>query len=49
MTDDAVPPEDADGDDEPGRDELPEELDVTAYVGPYVVPDIKRRRIAGAI
>ena len=29
-------------------DELPEELDVTAYVGPYVFPDIRRRRIAGA-
>jgi hypothetical protein len=49
VTDDPVPPEDADGHDEPGRDELPEELDVTAYVGPYVFPDIKRRRIAGAI
>jgi hypothetical protein len=34
-------------DDERG-DELPEELDVTAYVGPYVFPDIRRRRIAGA-
>jgi hypothetical protein len=30
-------------------DDLPEELDVTAYVGPYVFPDIRRRRIAGAI
>jgi hypothetical protein len=29
-------------------DDLPEELDVTAYVGPYVFPDIRRRRIAGA-
>jgi len=29
-------------------DELPEELDVTAYVGPYTFPDIRRRRIAGA-
>ncbi len=27
-------------------DELPEDLDVTAYVGPYVFPDIRRRRIA---
>jgi hypothetical protein len=35
--------------DEPGGDQLPEDLDVTAYVGPYVFPDIKRRRIAGAI
>ncbi len=30
-------------------DALPEDLDVTAYVGPYVFPDIRRRRIAGAI
>jgi hypothetical protein len=29
-------------------DELPDELDVTAYVGPYVFPDIRRRRIAAA-
>ena len=28
-------------------DELPEDLDVTAYIGPYVFPDIRRRRIAG--
>jgi hypothetical protein len=34
---------------EAGGDDLPEELDVTAYVGPYVFPDIRRRRIAGAI
>ena len=27
-------------------DALPEDLDVTAYVGPYVFPDIRRRRIA---
>jgi hypothetical protein len=30
-------------------DELPEDLDVTAYVGPYLFPDIRRRRIAGGI
>jgi hypothetical protein len=30
-------------------DELPEDLDVTAYVGPYTFPDIKRRRIAGSM
>jgi hypothetical protein len=41
------PSADANGD-EPA-DELPEDLDVTAYVGPYVFPDIKRRRIAGTI
>ena len=27
-------------------DALPEDLDVTAYVGPYTFPDIRRRRIA---
>ena len=31
-----------------GGDQLPEDLDVTAYVGPYLFPDIKRRRLAGA-
>jgi hypothetical protein len=30
-------------------DELPADLDVTAYVGPYLFPDIRRRRIAGAL
>lgn len=30
-------------------DELPADLDVTALVGPYLFPDIRRRRIAGAI
>jgi len=30
-------------------DALPEDLDVTAYVGPYVFPDIRRRRIAAAL
>jgi hypothetical protein len=30
-------------------DSLPEDLDVTAYVGPYLFPDIRRRRVAGAI
>lgn len=34
--------------DEP-RDELPADLDVTAFVGPEVFPDIRRRRLAGAI
>jgi hypothetical protein len=36
-------------DDEHSGDELPDDLDVTAYVGPYTFPDIKRRRIAGTI
>ncbi len=31
------------------QDQLPEELDVTAYVGPYVFPNITRRRIPGAM
>ena len=30
-------------------DQLPEDLDVTAYVGPYLFPDISRRRIAGGL
>jgi hypothetical protein len=34
---------------ESGGDALPEDLDVTAYVGQYTFPDIRRRRIAGAI
>src|SRR4051812_10125781 len=33
----------------PAGDALPQDLDVTAYVGPYVFPDIRRRRIAAAI
>ncbi|MBV8950332.1 MAG: hypothetical protein JOZ99_05610 [Actinobacteria bacterium] len=31
------------------HDALPEDLDVTAYVGPYVFPNITRRRIAGSL
>ncbi|MGZ8734882.1 MAG: hypothetical protein ACXW1M_06810 [Acidimicrobiia bacterium] len=30
-------------------DALPEDLDVTAYVGPYTFPDIRRRRIAATL
>ena len=30
-------------------DALPEDLDVTAYVGPYVFPNINRRRIPGVM
>ena len=48
VTDDADDDDEPSGD-EPQGDELPEDLDVTAYVGPYVFPDIKRRRIAGTI
>ncbi|MDP8976738.1 MAG: hypothetical protein M3N28_10320 [Actinomycetota bacterium] len=32
-----------------GGDELPEDLDVTAYVGPYTFPDNCRRRVPGVI
>ncbi len=38
-----------DGDHEDGGDALPEDLDVTAYVGPYVFPDTVRRRLAGTL
>ncbi|MGB2757123.1 MAG: hypothetical protein WBD02_05625, partial [Acidimicrobiia bacterium] len=31
---------------EPIVDALPDDLDVTAYVGPYVFPSMRRRRIA---
>ena len=33
----------------PPGDALPEDLDVTAYVGPYVFPNINRRRIPGVM
>lgn len=49
MSDDAVPEEPEQSSDHlvPGSgDSLPEDLDVTAYVGPYIFPDIRRRRIA---
>ena len=32
-----------------GGDALPEDLDITAYVGPYIFPNITRRRIAGTL
>ena len=38
MADDVTPPEEA-------GDQLPEDLDVTAYVGPYLFPTMERRRI----
>lgn len=47
MNDDA--PRDDESPDELRGDQLPDDLDVTAYVGPYVFPDIKRRRIAGTV
>jgi len=36
-----------DGAAEDGGDELPADLDVTAYVGMYTFPDIRRRRFPG--
>jgi hypothetical protein len=42
MTSSSEPPEEY-------RDELPEDLDVTGYVGPYSFPDNSRRRIPGAL
>jgi len=38
-----------DGDTPHTGDALPDELDVTAYVGPYLFPDTNRRRIAAGI
>jgi hypothetical protein len=49
VTDAELPePELPEPEDPEAGDALPEELDVTAYVGPYVFPDIRRRRIAAA-
>lgn len=36
-------------DDDELRDELPEDLDAAAYVGPYQFPDNSRRRVPGVI
>ena len=44
MADDDLAPEPTDGDAE-YRDELPADLDVTGYVGPYLFPTMRRRRI----
>lgn len=46
---DPEPPDPERNDDGARGDQLPEDLDVTAYVGPYVFPDIRRRRIAGTL
>jgi hypothetical protein len=42
-------PDDEEIDDEEIRDELPEDLDVTGFVGPYKFPDNSRRRIQGVL
>jgi hypothetical protein len=39
----------ADANARPMGDALPEDLDVSAYVGVYLFPDIRRRRIAGTM
>jgi hypothetical protein len=44
VSDASTPPEDR-----PATDALPEDLDVTAFVGPYQFPGTHRRRIAGSI
>jgi len=44
---DALPPDGSRDRDE--GDVLPEDLDVTAWVGPTVFPDVAKRRIAGTI
>jgi hypothetical protein len=42
-------PKPGEGSDQQHVDTLPEDLDVTAYVGPSVFPNITRRRIPGAM
>jgi hypothetical protein len=48
---DEPPPGDGDGHlaDEDVRDELPEDLDPSAFVGPYVFPNNSRRRVPGVL
>ncbi|MEA3217714.1 MAG: hypothetical protein QOJ19_3870 [Acidimicrobiia bacterium] len=45
----AADPPAADTGDEDVRDELPEDLDVSGFVGPYVFPNNSRRRVPGAL
>jgi hypothetical protein len=45
---DAVDPVDAVGE-RPQGDVLPDDLDLTKYVGPYTFPNVRRRRIAGTL
>ena len=45
----AVPGATAGGDDAAVRDELPGDLDASAYVGPYLFPNNSRRRVPGII
>lgn len=45
----ATPEQRIDPDDGDVRDELPEDLDASGYVGPYTFPDNSRRRIPGVL
>lgn len=49
MPDDTPAPAPADATGDEIRDELPADLDVTGFVGPYTFPDNGRRRIQGVI
>ena len=49
MTEDHTPDGEHEHEIEPQVDALPEDLDVTAYVGPYVFPNTNRRRLTGAL
>jgi hypothetical protein len=49
MTDEHEEPQPGATADDDVRDALPDDLDVTAYAGPYTFPDTKRRRIAAAL
>lgn len=44
-----LPPESSDASEQPHADALPEDLDVTNFVGPTVFPDVAKRRVAGTI
>lgn len=49
MTGDTAPVTGTAGTDDGPVDQLPPELDVTGYVGPYVFPNNSRRRVPGAL
>ena len=47
MEDEAQGENDVAGSDDEVRDELPEDLNASAFVGPYVFPNNNRRRVPG--
>ena len=49
MTEDTAPVTTGVGSDDGPVDQLPPELDVSGYVGPYVFPNNSRRRVPGAL